>query len=165
MTQEQGRKRPFGLQRLFFRFPIYLYRAHLGWLLGKRFLLLNHTGRKSGLPRQTVLEVAHYDVASDTYTIASGFGTRSDWYRNLQHNPDVAIQIGRRKTAAHARFLSPDESGQAMVRYAQQYPQMAKRLIQVLGFEGDGSDDRYYQIGNQHIHFVALASQSNRAAD
>ena len=159
MAQKQGRKQPKGLQRLFFRFPIYLYRVNLGWLLGKRFLLLNHTGRKSGLPRQTALEVVHYDPTSDTYTIASGFGTQSDWYRNLQHNPNVTVQSGRRKAVAHARFLSPDESGQAMVRYAHQYPKTAKRLIQVLGFEGDGPDESYYQIDSQHIHFVNLVCQ------
>ena len=160
MTQHQGRKQPKGLQRLFFRFPIYLYRANLGWLLGKRFLLLNHTGRKSGLPRQTVLEVAHYDPTTDTYTIASGFGTQSDWYRNLQQNPQVTIQVGRRKTAVSAHLLSPHESGQAMIRYAHQYPKTARRLMQVLGFTGDGSDQSYYDIASQHIHFVALTCQT-----
>ena len=37
--------------------PIYLYRLDLGRLLGHRFLLLVHRGRKSGLLRETVLEV------------------------------------------------------------------------------------------------------------
>jgi len=44
-------KLPRGLVRLAFRAPIWLYRAHLGWLLGYRFVLLTHTGRKSVLPR------------------------------------------------------------------------------------------------------------------
>lgn len=161
MKQLEPRKRPFGLQRLFFRFPIYFYRAHFGWLLGKRFLLLNHVGRKSGLPRQTVLEVAHYDPSSDSYTIASGFGTQSDWYRNLQQQPNVTIQVGQRKLAAQARLLTPDESGAAMVRYAHQYPKTAQRLMQVLGYSGDGSDESYYQIGSQQVHFVNLACQKD----
>ena len=37
--------------RLGLRLPIWLYRLHLSWLLGERFLLLTHTGRNSGLPR------------------------------------------------------------------------------------------------------------------
>ncbi len=41
---------PRGLARIGFRIPIILYRLGLGGLLGTRFLLLTHTGRKSGLP-------------------------------------------------------------------------------------------------------------------
>lgn len=55
-----GNKKPRGLLRLGFRLPIWLYRLNLGWILGERFLLLTHTGRKSGLVRQTVIEV--YDT-------------------------------------------------------------------------------------------------------
>jgi hypothetical protein len=43
-----------------FRAPVYLYRWHMGWLFGHRCLLLAHTGRRSGLRRQNVLEVVEY---------------------------------------------------------------------------------------------------------
>jgi hypothetical protein len=33
---------------------------HLEWLFGERSLLLTHTGRRTGLRRQTVLEVVEY---------------------------------------------------------------------------------------------------------
>jgi hypothetical protein len=46
---------PTGVSRLAFKMPIYLYRLNLGWLLGHRFLLLVHRGRKCGLLRETVL--------------------------------------------------------------------------------------------------------------
>jgi hypothetical protein len=36
------------LLRLLFRTPTMLYRIRMGWLLGDRFLLLTHTGRKTG---------------------------------------------------------------------------------------------------------------------
>ena len=42
------------LRRALFRAPIWLYRLGLGGLLGGRFLLLTHTGRTSGRPRQVV---------------------------------------------------------------------------------------------------------------
>ena len=51
------KSKPSGTLRLVFRLPIYLYRLNLGWLLGHRGLLLTHQGRKSGLLRETVLEV------------------------------------------------------------------------------------------------------------
>ena len=39
---------------------MYLYRWKCGWLLGHRFLLLIHVGRRTGLRRCTVLEVLEY---------------------------------------------------------------------------------------------------------
>ena len=41
---------PTGLARLLWRAPIWMYRLHLGRLMGGRFLLLHHTGRVSGKP-------------------------------------------------------------------------------------------------------------------
>ena len=47
------------LRRLF-QAPVYLYRCGGGRLLGHRFLLLIHVGRRSGLRRHTILEVIEY---------------------------------------------------------------------------------------------------------
>lgn len=88
---------PTGWRRYLWRAPIHLYRVGLGPLMGKRFLLLNHIGRKTGLPRQAVVEIARYDPEANVYYVASGFGKKSDWYRNLQAHPDVTIQVGNKK--------------------------------------------------------------------
>lgn len=45
-----------GLARLAWRSGILIYRLGLGGLVGERLLLLQHTGRKSGKARLTVLE-------------------------------------------------------------------------------------------------------------
>ncbi len=58
---------PKGIKRLFFRFPIVLYKIGLGPLLGERFLKLTHTGRKSGLERETVLEVVKHNREAGVY--------------------------------------------------------------------------------------------------
>ncbi len=42
-TQGPTRKPPTGIMRFFFRTPIWLYRLNLGWIMGNRFLLLNHS--------------------------------------------------------------------------------------------------------------------------
>ena len=49
-----------GALRLLFRLPAILYRWRCGWLLGRRFLLLIHVGRRTGKLRRTVLEVIEY---------------------------------------------------------------------------------------------------------
>ncbi len=149
------RKPVTGLKRFFFRAPIYLYRLGLGGLLGKRFLLLNHIGRKSGKARQTVLEVVNYKKETDSYYIASGFGKRSDWYLNILAHPEVNIQVGWRKMAVTAVPLTPEESGQAMVDYARRYPTAAKNLSKILGFDVS-SEEEYREVGQEHIPFIAL---------
>lgn len=111
-----------GWLRALLRAPVRLYRAHLGWLLGNRFLLLEHTGRRSGLPRRTVLEVVDHDRSTDGYRVASGWGASSDWFRNVQHTPSVHVSSGRRSFAATARVLPPDEARQALARYAGLHP-------------------------------------------
>lgn len=59
--------------RIALRLNVYVYRWRLGWLLGRRFLLLTHLGRRTGGPHHTVLEVVGRDDAGDQ-TVMSGGG-------------------------------------------------------------------------------------------
>jgi len=152
---------PRGFKRFFFRLPIWLYRLGCGWLLGKRFLLLNHIGRRSGLPRQTVLEVVNYEADTDTFFIASGFGKQSDWYRNLLKTPAVTIQVGRWQMNVMTHPLTPEESGEAMVNYARRYPKAARLICRQVGYQIDGSEDDYRVIGQEAIPFVELQQMDN----
>ena len=65
-----------GILWYFFRAPVYLYRWRLGWLLGHRLLLLTHIGRRTGLRRQTVLEVVEYRKEIPEAVVVNGFGPR-----------------------------------------------------------------------------------------
>ncbi len=154
MTKTE-RKPVSGLKKFFFRAPLFLYRIGLGGLLSKRFLLLNHIGRKSGKARQTVLEVVNYDETADTYYIASGFGKRSDWYRNILAHPQIDIQVGWRKMSVTAVPLTPEESGQAMVDYARRYPTAAKNLGKLIGYDVS-TEEEYRTVGRESIPFIAL---------
>ena len=87
---------PSGVSRALFRAPIYLYRLGLGWLFGKRILLLNHTGRVSGTQRQVILEVVEHDRTNGSFVVASGWGPTAAWYRNILHS--TAGQRPGRKT-------------------------------------------------------------------
>ncbi len=154
-VQTHQPKPPSSASRFLFRLPIYLYKIGLGGLLGGRFLLLNHIGRKSGQPRHAVVEVVRHDPASDTYVIASGFGEQSQWFQNLLHTPDVTIQVGRRTLPVHARRLSPGEAAGEMADYARRSPKAARALASFMGFEVDGTEAGYRQLGAQ-LPFVAL---------
>lgn len=84
--------------RLFFKTPLFLWRTGLGPLLshpllgGSRMLALTTRGRKSGLPRHTMLS---YAPAGGKDYVCSGWGERSDWVKNIQADPLVTVQVGR----------------------------------------------------------------------
>lgn len=152
---------PTGWRKHLWRAPIQLYRLGLGPLMGGKFLLLNHVGRKSGKVRQAVLEIDRYDPETDAYIVASGFGKKSDWYRNLLKTPEVTIQVGSKKLRAIAEPLSPEQSGEEMVRYFQDHPKAAMNLISLIGLEVENPDDleEWRTIGREYVPFVALHVQ------
>ncbi len=151
-----ARTPPRGISRILYRAPISLYRVGLGFLMGQRFLLLNHIGRKSGQVRQAVLEVANYLPESDTFIVASGFGFKSDWYQNLQAQPEVAIQVGRRRMEVTANLLSPEQSGAQMADYYRRHPGAARNLSRLLGYEVADNEEAFRQVGRKNIPFVAF---------
>ncbi len=152
---------PTGLSRFLFRLPIWLYRAKLGWLLGGRFLLLKHIGRKSGLPRQAVLEIVRHDKKNDTYIVCAGFGPKTQWYQNLVKRPEATIQVGRRKLEVVAERLSPAEGGEEMVSYAQRHPTAASN-VHLLGYSVDGSEEDYRALG-ELLRYVALRPRPGKS--
>ena len=130
-TLHSGR-RPHGLYRLLFRAPIWLYRARLGFLMGGRFVMLEHTGRKSGRTRHTVLEVVRYDREADTYVVASGWGERSDWFRNLTKTPEVVVSSGFRRRPARALRLSQELAERELCDYARRHPAAFRALSRMM---------------------------------
>ncbi|WP_442738195.1 nitroreductase family deazaflavin-dependent oxidoreductase [Streptomyces pseudogriseolus] len=146
---------PAGWRRLALRLPILLYRAGLGSLFGKRLLLLHHTGRVSHLDRMTVLEVVSHDPAGASWTVASGFGPRADWYLNLRAQPKTLIRSGNRPYAVSARFLPSEDGAGIMADYARRHPRTARRLCGFMGFPVDGGEASFRAAGRT-IPFVRL---------
>ncbi|QIS02208.1 nitroreductase family deazaflavin-dependent oxidoreductase [Nocardia brasiliensis] len=110
------------------RAPIWLYRAGLGFLFGARLLMIQHVGRRSGAARFVVLEVVDRP-APDRYIVVSGFGTKAQWYRNIQANPQVHVSAGtKRAVPATATPLSDTESAAALDRYITHHPRAWKNL-------------------------------------
>ncbi|WP_327342330.1 nitroreductase family deazaflavin-dependent oxidoreductase [Streptomyces europaeiscabiei] len=146
---------PSGWRRFALRLPILLFRAGLGPVLGRRFLLLHHTGRVTGADRHVVLEVVARDPAGGSWTVASGFGPKADWYRNLRRRPQTVVQMGNRHYAVDARFLPPEEGAEVMAHYAVRHPRFARRLCAFMGLTVDGSAASFREAGRT-IPFVRL---------
>jgi len=128
-------QRPGPLLRLIFRLPILLYKIGLGWLFGDRFLMLAHIGRKTGLRHQVVLEVLYHNKTSGEYYVLSGWGDKSDWFMNIQKNPEVVVNAGGRKFEALAFQLTSVDAEPVISKYAYQHPKgfqvLSKRVLGV----------------------------------
>jgi len=154
-TKVKDVRPPRGLSRLFYRTPIWFYRLGLGGLLGSKFLLLNHRGRKSGLNRQAVLEVVDYQADDDRYIVNAGFGQTTQWYQNVLADPLVTIQVGRRKLEARASQLSSEQGGEALLNFVKNNPS-EKFMVKLLGYEVDGTDQDWRALGELLI-FIGLS--------
>lgn len=148
---------PKGLQRLLFRVPIHAYHAGLGRLFGRRLLLLRHTGRVTGKPREVVLEVVEHDPRDGSYVVASGWGPTAAWYRNVMHTPQARIQVAGETIPVTAVAVPTEEGAEVFTRYAARHRFLATHLLpRLMGFEVDGSDEDFRAAGRE-IPFVRFA--------
>ncbi|MEU2944900.1 nitroreductase family deazaflavin-dependent oxidoreductase [Nocardiopsis alba] len=135
------------LERALYRAPIWIYRLGLGSLLGRRFVLLTHRGRNSGEARQAVLEVVGRNDATGALLVASGYGGRSQWFRNIRREPKVLFQTGRHRHRGTAELLPPEESSAALAHYARRHPGSARGLLRALGHGDDPSSRLLEELG------------------
>jgi deazaflavin-dependent oxidoreductase (nitroreductase family) len=74
-------------------------------MIGRRFLVLTATGRKSGQPRRAALE---YTVMDGKLYIVSAWGERAQWYRNVVADPHVTVQTHAGAAGMVARRVDDD---------------------------------------------------------
>ena len=115
------------------RLPLVLYRLRLGRLLGHRFLVVVHRGRRSGRPYRTVLEVVQWDAVRQEAVVASGWGERANWWRNLRAAPAQEVWLGGRRFVPRQRFLDRAERMEVLRGYRRAHPLAARTLGPLLG--------------------------------
>ena len=130
------RKPPSGVTLWFLKAPKYLYRIGLGWILGNRFVMIEHTGRRSGNTYHTVLEVIRND--DTTIDIAAAWGPKTDWLRNIEANPRVRVSMGRlRNKPATAAIADDATAAETFAAYTKAHPRSARALSKSLGLPLD----------------------------
>lgn len=157
--------RPGPISRLVLRAPRTLYRWRLGWLLGRRFVLLDHVGRASGRRYQTVLELIGHDRSSGESVVMSGWGRTSDWYRNIEAAGHAQITVGRKTIAVDAHILEDGDAARVLADYERRNrwirPVIRRVLSQLAGFRYDGTDEGRMAIVRQ-LPVVKLTPTANR---
>ena len=95
------------------------------FLRGSPVLLLTTIGRRSGEPRTAPLL---YLQDGERFVIVASKGGMSHhpfWFHNLEANPAVEIEVGRRKLAASARRASDEEKKALWPRLLEMYSDFA----------------------------------------
>jgi deazaflavin-dependent oxidoreductase (nitroreductase family) len=85
-------------------------------------LALTTTGRRSGKLHRTMLI---YGRDGDRYIVVASKGGADEhpqWYRNLQANPEVQVQVGAERFPARARTATGDERSRLWKLMAEIWP-------------------------------------------
>lgn len=89
---------------------------------GVYMLLLATTGRTTGIPRRTCLI---YGTAGEDFVVVASKGGDDEnpaWFKNLQADPSVGVQVGGRRFTARARVASPVEREALWLQMARIFP-------------------------------------------
>jgi len=103
------------------------FRADDGKSLGSRpLLLLSTVGRRSGQERTSPM--MYVRSGDRLLVIASNNGAREDpqWYRNLQVDPSVTVELPGEKFTAQAEPLSGDDYDREWAAIKQKFPFFAE---------------------------------------
>lgn len=137
MSNFDFKQKPSGLFKQVLHAPVWLFRARLGFLFGRRIVTLEHIGRRSGKLRRTPLEVVQRD--GESYVLCSGTGPNADWYRNLRSAPAAGLWIGSARHEVEQRFLDDSEAATVFAGYEQAHRKAAIRLMEMMGVSHDGT--------------------------
>lgn len=79
------------------------------WKRGSKILLLTTTGRKSGEPRTMPLIFGEDDGRYVLVASKGGWPQHPAWYKNLEANPEVEVQLKAEVFTARARDAEGEE--------------------------------------------------------
>lgn len=85
-------------------------------------LVLATTGRRTGVPRRTCLI---YGTSGEEFVVVASKGGADEdpaWFKNLQVDPNVGVQVGTRRFTARARVASSAEREHLWARMADIFP-------------------------------------------
>ena len=95
------------------------------WRDGTSILLLTTKGRRSGVSRTAPLI---YGEADGSYVVVASKGgrpTHPAWYLNLDHDPDVEVQVRGDVFQARARTTSGEERERLWALMVEEFPDYA----------------------------------------
>lgn len=139
-------------------FMVFMWKIGLGkainiWPAGfGRIMVIQHRGRKSG---KEYLTPVNYAMVDGEIYCTAGFGSVSDWYRNMLANPNIELWLPEGKHKARAEDISDSPKRLSLLR----------QVIIASGFAGSLfginpkklNDEQLESVSKEYrlIHFIA----------
>ncbi len=100
--------------KLLNRWIVFVFRAGYGPFFTRqtfagKIMVIENIGRKSGQIRYAPVNYAVAPESGAVYCL-SGFGSQSQWYRNIQQSPQVTLWIGVQRIPGVAYLLEDSET-------------------------------------------------------
>lgn len=116
-------------RKLFFKSPLWAWRLGMRYVFPSSFACLTTRGRKSGLPRHTMIE---HTPIHGKYYIVSGWQDQAHWAKNLLADPQITIQPVRGKPVYGTARRIQDDSTMHTVYNAMQHSPFWKPYLDSL---------------------------------
>ena len=100
-------------------FIVFIWKIGMGkminiWPAGfGRIMVIKHRGRKSG---KEYLTPVNYAIVNSEIYCTAGFGSSSDWYRNMLANPNIELWLPEGKRKARAEDISDSPNRLPLLR-------------------------------------------------
>jgi F420H(2)-dependent quinone reductase len=127
------------LAKLFISAHVFLFHATGGKMgssmAGGPVLLLTTKGKKTGQPR--TVPVMYFDSDGDRVVVASagGSATHTAWFKNLDRDPNVTVEVKGKRYAAHAEVAAGEERIRIWKKVIGQQPRFAEYEKKAAGRE------------------------------
>jgi deazaflavin-dependent oxidoreductase (nitroreductase family) len=115
-----------------YRLPLALRRLGVrGYerVLGIDWLVLTTRGRRSGAPRDVMVDVIGHDPTTDTWYVQPADGRRANWFRNLRADPRATVAVRNRRFEATATDVTGPEGADVVLRFIRTHPLYARVII------------------------------------
>lgn len=118
--------------------PLLMIRLGLQPLMGDMFMVITHTGRKSGQPRHTMTEM-HRAEDGQLYAPCA-YGERAQWYKNIVADPHVTVQVARETFSATVRRVTDNAELLKVIDLIGQKNKFIESYLGRLGIENTPAD-------------------------
>lgn len=107
-----------------------------------RIMVIKHCGRKSG---KEYLTPVNYAIVDDEIYCTAGFGSASDWYRNMLANPNIELWLPEGKRKAYAEDISDSPNRLFLLR----------QVIIASGFAGPLFGINPKKLSNDQLNMIS----------
>ena len=114
------------------RAPLWLHRLGIRGLeriVGIDWIVITTRGRRSGVPREVMLDVIGHDEATDTWYVQPADGRRANWFQNLLAHPTATVEVRGRHFEAHAHDVTGPEGAEVVLRFIRTHPLYARLIV------------------------------------